>query len=80
MSSSRPDLKFSDTADERLYFRRYDQLDKAADDDKVIRIIDHNKDYFTVLNKDADLVASAVYRTMLVLKNSPGMKHRYVTI
>lgn len=73
-------MKFSDTADERLYFRRYDQLDKAADDDKVIRIIDHNKDYFTVLNKDADLVASAVYRTMLVLKNSPGMKHRYVTI
>lgn len=80
MSSTRPDLKFSDTADERLYFRKYDQLDKSQDSETVFRVIDHNKDYFTVLDKDADLIASTVYRTMLVLKHSPGSKHRYVTI
>lgn len=79
MSSSRPDLKFSDNIDERLYYRKYANL--PAKELTTIRIIDHNnKDYFTVLDDDADLIADHIYKTQSVIKYSQGNKNRYVTI
>lgn len=76
MSLTRPELKFLDTADERLYFRKLSQL-PPKDDAQVLRIVDH-KDYFTCVGPDADLVASQVYHTSLVLKKHNG--HTYVTV
>lgn len=79
MSSSRPDLKFSDNVDERLYYRKYANL--PAKDPTTIRVIDHNnKDYFTVLDEDADLIADHIYKTQSVIKYNQGNKNRYVTI
>ncbi len=78
MSSIQPQLKFSDQGDEKLYFRRYSALPPR--DKAVVRIIDHNnKDYFTAINEDADLIADAVYKTASVIKKLP-QKYRYVTI
>ncbi|CUM64926.1 uncharacterized protein PRCAT00002544001 [Priceomyces carsonii] len=79
MSSTRPDLKFADKVDERLYFRKFTNL--PAKDSSTIRIIDHNnKDYFTVLDEDADLVADNIYKTQSVIKYNPNNKNRYVTV
>lgn len=76
MSSTRPDLKFTDTVDERLFYRRFANLpEKEAN---TVRIVDH-KDYFTALEDDAELIADAIYKTLLVIKTS-NSKHRYVTI
>jgi len=77
MSSTRPDLKFTDSGDERLYFRKYSNLPEK--DANTIRIIDHNnKDYFTAIDEDADLIADNIYKTQSVLKYTNS--HRYVTI
>lgn len=77
MSSTRPDLKFADTGDERLYFKKYSNLPER--DSNVVRVIDHNnKDYFTVIDEDADLIADNIYKTQLVIKYTNS--HRYVTI
>ncbi|KAG7666408.1 MSH2 [[Candida] subhashii] len=77
MSSTRPDLKFTDNSDERSYFRKYNQL--PPKDVNTIRVIDHNnKDYFTVLDSDADLIADNIYRTQSVIKFNN--KNKYVTI
>lgn len=79
MSSTQPLLKFSDTGDERLYFRKYCAL--PTRDASTFRVIDHNnKDYFTVINEDADLIADSVYKTSSVVKTSAAQKYRYVTI
>lgn len=79
MSSTKPDLKFSDNVDERLYFRKYCNL--PPKDSSTIRIIDHNnKDYFTVLDDDADLIADNIYKTQSVIKYNQNKKNRYVTI
>lgn len=79
MSSTRPDLKFSDNVDERLYYRKYANL--APKDSSTIRIIDHNnKDYFTVLDEDADLIADNIYRSQSVIKYNQSQKNKYVTI
>ncbi|ODV76714.1 DNA mismatch repair protein [Suhomyces tanzawaensis NRRL Y-17324] len=79
MSSTRPDLKFTDTVDERLYYRKYASL--PPKDASTIRIIDHNnKDYFTVLDQDADLIADSIYKTQSVIKYNNSNKNRYVTI
>lgn len=75
MSSTRPDLKFSDTVDERLFYRKFAALPKK--ESAVVRIVDH-KDYFTALEDDAELIADAIYKTQLVLKTSNNYK--YVTI
>ncbi|CAH2350962.1 DNA mismatch repair protein Msh2p [[Candida] railenensis] len=78
MSSIQPQLKFTDQGDERSYFRKYSSL--PAKDKSTVRIIEHNnKDYFTVLNEDADLIADAVYKTSSVIKTST-QKYRFVTI
>lgn len=77
MSSTRPDLKFADQGDERLYFKKYANLPERPLN--TIRVIDHNKkDYFTVIDEDADLIADNIYKTQLVIKYTQS--HRYVTI
>lgn len=79
MSSTRPDLKFTDAGDERLFYHKYANL--PPKDANTIRIVDHNnKDYFTVLNEDADLIANNIYKTQAVVKYNQNGKHRYVTI
>lgn len=75
MSSTRPDLKFSDTVDERLFYRRFSNL-APKENASIIRIIDH-KDYFSALGEDATLIAEAIYKTLLVIKTSNSVK--YVT-
>lgn len=74
MSSTRPDLKFTNAVDERLFHKNYDGL--PPKENNVVRLIDH-KDYFTALEEDAVLVADAIYKTQLVIKTG---KHKYVTI
>lgn len=76
MSSSRPDLKFSDTADERLFYRRFSNL-PPKENSSIVRLVDH-KDYFSALAEDADLIAESIYKTLLVIKTSNSVK--YVTI
>lgn len=76
MSSTRPDLKFSDSVDERLFYRKFQNL-PPKESPLVIRIVDH-KDYFSALGEDADLIADAIYKTQLVIKTSSSV--RYVTI
>ena len=77
MSSTKIDLKFSDLADERLYFKKYSQL--PPKESTTIRFIDHNNhDYFTALGSDADLIAEKIYRTQSVIKHHNQTK--YVTI
>lgn len=76
MSSTRPDLKFSDTVDERLFYRKYAQL-PPKELPQVLRLVDH-KDYFSAFGEDAELIAEAVYKTLLVLKKSAASV--YVTI
>ncbi|KAK6455339.1 muts domain V-domain-containing protein [Scheffersomyces xylosifermentans] len=79
MSSTRPDLKFSDTVDERSYYRKYSSL--PSKESSTIRFIDHNnKDYFTALDEDADLIADNIYKTQSVIKYNQNNKNRYVTI
>ncbi|QBM87010.1 DNA mismatch repair protein MSH2 [Metschnikowia aff. pulcherrima] len=75
MSSTRPDLKFSDTVDERLFYRKFSNL-APKENASIIRIIDH-KDYFSALGEDATLIAEAIYKTLLVIKTSNSVK--YVT-
>lgn len=76
MSSTRPDLKFSDTVDERLFYRKYAQL-PPKELPQLLRLVDH-KDYFSAFGEDAELIAEAVYKTLLVLKQSGSTV--YVTI
>lgn len=79
MSSTRPDLKFADTGDERQYYRKYSNL--PPKESTTIRIIDHNnKDYFTALDEDADLIADNIYKTQSVVKYNQTHKNKYVTI
>lgn len=76
MSSTRPDLKFSDTVDERLFYRKFANL-PPKESLLVVRIVDH-KDYFSALGEDGDLIAEAIYKTLLVVKTNNST--RYVTI
>ncbi|SGZ56245.1 CIC11C00000004759 [Sungouiella intermedia] len=76
MSSTRPDLKFSDTVDERLFYRKFLNL-PPKDLQNIVRVVDH-KDYFSALGDDANLVAEAIYKTLLVLKTANSTV--YVTI
>ncbi|KAK6200902.1 muts domain V-domain-containing protein [Scheffersomyces amazonensis] len=78
MSSTRPDLKFSDNADERSFYTKFSKL--PTKDNSTIRIVDNNKDYFTALDDDADLIADNIYKTQSVIKYSQSRKNKYVTI
>lgn len=74
MSSSRPELKFSDAGDERLFYRRAASLKPVSG---TVRLVDH-RDYFLAWDEDAVLIADAIYKTQLVVKTQ--QKTRYVTI
>lgn len=76
MSSTRPDLKFSDSVDERLFYRKFQNL-PPKESSLIVRIVDH-KDYFSLLAEDAELIADAIYKTQLVIKTNNSV--RYVTI
>ncbi|CAI5759568.1 unnamed protein product [Candida verbasci] len=78
MSSTRPELKFSDLSDERSYFKKYLQLPKK-DDASCLRFIEHNnKDYFSCIGYDAEFIADNIYKTHSVIKTRDNFK--YVTI
>lgn len=66
MSSIRPELKFTDVAEERGFYRRY--LNLPAKPEKTIRLVNRT-DYFTAVGSDAEFVAENVYHTSSVLKD-----------
>ncbi|RKP32412.1 DNA mismatch repair protein [Metschnikowia bicuspidata] len=76
MSSTRPDLKFSDSVEERLFYRKFQNL-PPKESSLIVRIVDH-KDYFSHFGEDADLIADAIYKTQLVIKTNNAV--RYVTV
>lgn len=79
MSSTRPDLKFSDNLEERKYYNRFGQL--PPKNLNTIRVTDHNnKDYFTVLDEDAELIADNIFKTQSIIKYNQANKNKYVTI
>lgn len=64
--SSRPDLKFSDIAEERGFYKRFLQLPQRSQN--TIRLVDKS-DYYIVVGDDALFVADQVYHTSSVLKD-----------
>ncbi|KAF5211210.1 MutS-like protein [Clavispora lusitaniae] len=76
MSSTRPDLKFSDAVDERSFYRKFTQL-PAKESAQVVRLVDH-KEYFSAFGEDAEMIAESIYKTQSVLKKASGTV--YVTI
>ena len=54
MSSTRPELKFSDVSEERNFYKKYTGLPKKPL--KTIRLVDKG-DYYTVIGSDAIFVA-----------------------
>lgn len=86
MSSSRPELKFSDLSEERGFYKRFANLPEKPS--QTIRIVDKGE-YYTVVGEDALFVADSVYHTSSVLKDcriDPGTAKqikeplKYVTI
>lgn len=73
MSSTRPDLKFSDTQDERQFYRKFQKL-PPKESSLTVRLVDH-KDYFSALDEDADLIADAIYKTQSVIKTNNSVRH-----
>ncbi|SCU80754.1 LADA_0B09340g1_1 [Lachancea dasiensis] len=86
MSSSRPELKFSDISEERGFYKRFASLPEKPT--QTIRLVDKGE-YYTVVGNDAVFVADSVYHTNSVLKDcriDPGTAKsiheplKYVTI
>lgn len=73
--SSRPELKFSDTTDERSFYKKFQKL--PARPENTLRVVDKN-DYYTVLGEDATFVAENIYKTNSVIKEANGVS--YVTL
>ncbi|KAG5420032.1 MSH2 [Candida metapsilosis] len=72
--SSNIDVKFAGTGNEKQFIRQLGDKDPST-----IRFLDHNnKDYFTCLEADAELIADEIYKTRSVIKTSD--KTKYVTI
>ncbi|EDK47517.1 conserved hypothetical protein [Lodderomyces elongisporus NRRL YB-4239] len=71
--SSNIDIKFSGTGNEKLFIRNL--KGKNAND---IRFIDHNKEYYSCLDSDAELIADEIYKTRSVLKTQNGVT--YITM
>lgn len=72
--SSNIDVRFVGTGNEKQFIRQLHEKDAST-----IRFIDHNnKDYFTCLEDDAELIADEIYKTRSVIKTSD--KTKYVTI
>lgn len=79
MSSTRPDLKFSDNLEERKYYTKFSQLPEKSLN--TIRFTDHNnKDYFTAIGEDAEFIADAIFKTQSVIKHNQANNNKYVTI
>lgn len=66
MTSTRPELKFSDLSEERGFYKRYITLPEKPS--TTLRIVDKG-DYYTVIGNDAIFVAENVYHTLSVLKD-----------
>lgn len=64
--SSRPDLKFSDVAEERGFYKRFLQLPQKSAN--TLRLVDKSE-YYIVIGDDALFVADQVYHTSSVLKD-----------
>ncbi|KAI3403505.2 MSH2 [Candida oxycetoniae] len=71
--SSSLDTKFSNTWNEKSFIKNL-----AGKNPNDIRFVDHNKDYFTCLDCDAELIADEIYKTRSVIKIQDGIK--YITI
>ncbi|KAI5964989.1 msh2 [Candida margitis] len=72
--SSNIDVKFAGTGNEKQFIKQLHEKDAST-----IRFIDNNnKDYFTCLETDAELIADEIYKTRSVIKTSD--KTKYVTI
>ncbi|ODQ79960.1 hypothetical protein BABINDRAFT_161623 [Babjeviella inositovora NRRL Y-12698] len=81
MSSARPDLKFSDSSDERNFYKKFTQLPPKPNPDATLRIID-NRDYYILIEEDAIAVAETIYKTLAVIKTSTsfGKTYKYLTL
>lgn len=82
MSSTRPDLKFSDSSLELDFFKKSTKVIKETDDptlSKVFKICDSRKDYFIAMNSYCDLVCQLIYKTTSIIKTK-GDNQRYVTV
>ncbi|CDF87632.1 BN860_10858g1_1 [Zygosaccharomyces bailii CLIB 213] len=66
MSSSRPELKFSDISEERRFYKRYLNLPEKPS--TTLRSIDKGE-YYTIIGNDAIFVADCIYHTQSVLKD-----------
>lgn len=66
MSSSRPELKFSDLSEERGFYKRFASLPEKPP--QTLRIVDKGE-YYTVVGNDALFVADNIYHTNSVLKD-----------
>ncbi|ODV61420.1 mismatch repair ATPase MSH2 [Ascoidea rubescens DSM 1968] len=75
MSSSRPELRFSDTADERSFYRKFDNLSPKPTN--TLRLVDKG-DYYILFHLDAELVAETIFKTNSVLKTR--QESHYLTI
>ncbi|CCH44419.1 DNA mismatch repair protein [Wickerhamomyces ciferrii] len=73
--STRPELKFSDTTDERSFYRKFQNL--PAQPEQTLRIVDKT-DYFIAVSQNAKFIAEQIYHTNSVLKNNNGVE--YVTM
>lgn len=79
MSSSRPELKFTDTTDERSFYRKFNSLPDASNA-KLIRVLDRGE-YYTVFNEDAFKLAQLIFKTASVIKESrEGSNVKYLTL
>ncbi|KAH3681089.1 hypothetical protein WICPIJ_007949 [Wickerhamomyces pijperi] len=78
-SSSRPELKFTDTTDERSFYRKFNSL-PDVNNSKLIRVLDRGE-YYTVFNDDAYRLAQLVFKTTSVIKESKeGSNVKYLTL
>ncbi|CEP63431.1 mismatch repair ATPase MSH2 LALA0_S08e02300g [Lachancea lanzarotensis] len=86
MSSTRPELKFSDASEERGFYKRFSTLPEKPS--QTVRVVDKGE-YYTVVGNDAIFVAENIYHTSSVLKDcriDPGTAKsiheplKYVTI
>ncbi|AET38494.1 mismatch repair ATPase MSH2 Ecym_2796 [Eremothecium cymbalariae DBVPG len=66
MSSSRPELKFTDVSEERGFYRRFANLPPKPS--QTLRIVDKGE-YYTAVGQDAIYVAENIYHTSSVLKD-----------
>ena len=84
MSSTRPDLKFTDSLTESNFFKKATKVIKPEDTEnpsitKVFKICDSQKDYFIAMNSFCDLVCQLIYKTTSIIKTK-GDSQRYVTV